>query len=84
MGYCDRRERTHMSEQVVASLEGMRVVVNEGWCELHEYDSGSDCWVPKARREWPMARDEAERWVEGWNALDRFTAINRLVAPLAS
>ena len=80
-----------MSGQVVASLdwpvvlclfEGMRVVVNDGWCELHEYNFMTERWVPKARREWPMARDEAQRWVEGWNALDRFTAINRLVAPV--
>jgi hypothetical protein len=70
-----------MSEQVVASLEGMRVVVNDGWCELHEYDFSTNCWVPKARHEWPMERRKAEKWVEGWNAVDRLTAINRLVAP---
>ena len=75
-------ECTYMSRQVVASLEGMRVVVNDGWCDLQEYNFVTDCWVPKARAWWPMVREEAETWLDGWNAYDRFTAINQLVAPV--
>jgi len=59
-----------MSRQAVASLEGMRVVVNDGWCELHEYNFVTDCWVSKARSRWPMERGEADGWLGGWNALD--------------
>ena len=70
------------TQQVVASLEGMRVVVSDGWCDLYEYNFVTDCWVPKARSQWPMERTEAEGWLEGWNAVDRFTAMNRLVAPV--
>jgi hypothetical protein len=72
-----------MSRQVVASLEGMRVVVNDGACELHEYNFVTDCWVPKARSQWPMEREEADTWLDGWNAVDRFAAMNQLVAPVA-
>lgn len=75
-------ENRHMSREVVASLEGMRVVVNDEWCDLHEYDFINDCWVSKARCPWPMERGEAESWLNGWNAHDRFTAMNQLVAPL--
>ena len=60
-----------MSGQVVASLEGMRVVVDDGWCELHESNSVTDCWVPKARSQWPMECGAADNWLDGWNAVDR-------------
>jgi hypothetical protein len=30
-----------------------------------------------------MERGEADRWLDGWNAVDRFSAMNRLVAPAA-
>ena len=66
-------------QQVVASLEGMRLIVSDGWCELDEYDFTADFWAAKARSRWPMERTEAE----GWNAVDRFAAMNRLVAPVA-
>jgi hypothetical protein len=71
-----------MPRQVVASLEGLRVFINEGWCELHEYNFVTDCWVPKARSPWPMAQGEAETWLKGWNPVDRFSAMNQL-APVA-
>ena len=71
------------TQQVVGSLEGMRVVVSDGWCELDEYDFTADFWVAKARSRWPMERTEAEGWLQGWNAVDRFAAMNRLVAPVA-
>jgi len=73
----------YMSGQVIAPLEGMRVVVREGWCELHEYNFVTDCWVPQARSQWPMKREEADSWLDGWNAVDRFSAMNQLVAPVA-
>jgi hypothetical protein len=50
-----------MSGQVVASLEGMRVVVDDGWCELQEYNFVMDCWVPEADGRW-----SAERRTGGW------------------
>ena len=69
-----------MTKQVVASLEGMRVVVIDGWCELHEYNFVTGCWMPKSRTQWPMEREEANRWLNGWNEVDRFSALNQLVA----
>lgn len=71
------------TQQVIASLEGMRILVSDGWCELDEYDFTADLWVLKARSQWPMGRTEAETWLKGWNAVDRLAAMNQLVAPVA-
>jgi hypothetical protein len=64
-------------------LKGWRVVVKEGWCELEEYNFVTDCWVPKARSQWPTEREEAENWPGGCNPGDRFATMNQLVAPVA-
>jgi len=72
-----------MPGQVIASLEGMLVVVKDGWCELQEYNFTADCWVSKACSQWPMEREEADSWLGGWNAVDRFSAMGLLVAPIA-
>jgi hypothetical protein len=29
-----------------------------------------------------MERGEAESWLDGWNVVDRFVAMNQLVAPV--
>jgi hypothetical protein len=72
-----------MGRQLVAALEAVRVVVNDEWCELREFNFVTDVWVPKARSLWTMERGESDRWLDGWNAVDLFSAMNRLVAPAA-
>jgi len=71
---------TQMPEQriVTASLEGMRVVVNDSQCELHEYDFVVNRWSVKDEARRPLARRQAEEWLSGWNAVDRFAAMNVL------
>jgi hypothetical protein len=33
-----------MRQEVIASLEGARIVISEGVCELGEYDFERNCW----------------------------------------
>ena len=73
---CDARR------QVEASLEGMRIVIDEGICRLDEYDYNGNFWQPKAVELWPLSRIQAEEWLEGWNGVDRFKALHLLVRPL--
>ncbi len=35
-----------MSIQGVASLEGMRIVIDGGWCQLDMYEFGRNAWAP--------------------------------------
>ena len=64
-----------MSIEVVASLEGMRIVVG---CQLDMYDFERNAWTPVTRSRWPLSTQEAEEWLTGWNEVDHFTAINLL------
>jgi len=69
-----------MPEQkiITASLEGMRVLVDEKQCELQEYDFVANRWHPKDVSPWPLPRERANEWLAGWNHLDRFTAVSAL------
>jgi hypothetical protein len=67
-----------MSIEVVALLEGMRIVVGGGWCQLDMYDFERNAWTPVTRSRWPLSTQEAEEWLTGWNEVDHFTAINLL------
>ena len=67
-----------MSIEVVASLEGMRIVVGGGWCQLDMYDFERNAWTPVTRSRWPLSPQEAEEWLTGWNEVDHVTAINLL------
>ena len=73
-----------MPEQkiITASLEGMRVLVDEKRCELQEYDFVTNTWLPKEVSPWPLPRERADEWLAGWNDLDRFTAVSALIEPL--
>ena len=73
---CDARQ------QVEASLEGMRIVIDEGICRLDEYDYHGNFWQPKDVGVWPLSRMQAECWLQGWNRVDGFKALNLLVRPL--
>jgi hypothetical protein len=72
-----------MSRQkiITASLEGMRVLVDEKQCELQEYNFASDRWISKDIAPWPLPRDRADEWLVGWNDVDRFAAVNTLTKP---
>jgi hypothetical protein len=69
------------SREIVASLEGMKVVVANNRCELYEYNFRTDTWSTIEERSFPMPRNDAERWVHGWNSVDRFAAVSALVGP---
>jgi hypothetical protein len=66
---------------VTASLEGMRIVVDDTKCALEQYDFVIDRWFPKDAAEWPLSLGTAEQWLAGWNSVDMFAAINVLTAP---
>jgi hypothetical protein len=69
------------SREIVASLEGMRVVVVDNRCELHEYNFETDSWSEVDNGAFPMSRSHAERWVHDWNPVDRRAAVWALVGP---
>jgi hypothetical protein len=47
------------------------------WCY---HDFVENCWRPKDEAPWPLSRECAE--ISGWNAIDRFAAINILTKPV--
>jgi hypothetical protein len=67
------------TQQVVASLEGMKIVVANRKCELHEYNFEVDLWTEIESMAHPMLRSDADRWVRGWNTVDRISAVSALV-----
>jgi hypothetical protein len=69
--------------EVVASLEGMKVVVKSENCELHEYNFEENCWNEVDRSARPMRSTQAEMWVEGWNVVDRQAALALLTNQIA-
>jgi hypothetical protein len=68
--------------EVIAPLEGMKIMVTSGTCTLHEYDFVANVWGDVDSMPWPLTRTQAEIWLEGWNRVDHFTALNQLIAPL--
>jgi hypothetical protein len=66
------------SRIITASLEGMRVVVDERQCELQVYDFASNEWLPKDVSGWPLPSDRAHKWLMEWNHIVRFAAVNVL------
>ncbi len=72
---------SHLPNQVVASLEGMKVVVRDSHCELHEYNFEANCWSEIERLPWPIARAQADRWLATWNLVDQFAARSILTGP---
>jgi hypothetical protein len=75
-----------MSEEkmITASLEGARVLIDKGRCELQEYDFSANRWLPKESAEWPLRRDRADQWLTGWNSVDRLGAMSILTKPAES
>lgn len=66
--------------EIVASLEGMRVLVADGYCELDEYDFEHNEWCGINSHPYPLTRELAEIWLTGWNGVDRLSALARLTA----
>lgn len=66
-------------QEVIASLEGMKVVAAERARELHVYDFEVNSWHLVERESRPMARQDAEQWVNRWNSVDRSAALNLLM-----
>lgn len=61
-------------KEVVASLEGMRVTVDGKYGQLHEYDFEKNKWDGLESARLPLCEPEINRWLGGWNRVDRFTA----------
>lgn len=66
---------------ITASLEGMRIVIDGGRCELHEYNFEENEWREIESSSWPILREQAQTWLTGWNTVDRFAALNHLLGP---
>jgi hypothetical protein len=67
--------------EVIAALEGMKITVRSGTCSLCEYDFVANEWRDVDSTLWPLTRAQAEIWLDGWNRMDHFSAINQLIAP---
>lgn len=65
-------------KEVIASLEGMKVVAEGRCCELHEYNFELNSWRLLKAGSRPMAPADAEEWVNGWNNVDRGIALSLL------
>jgi hypothetical protein len=63
---------------VAASLEGMRVVVEDGICRLEEYDFVKNAYFEIDAQPWPLSGIVASDWLAGWNAFDRRLATSLL------
>ncbi|HWX55543.1 MAG TPA: hypothetical protein VN176_13210 [Verrucomicrobiae bacterium] len=70
-----------MKHEVIASLEGARIVISDGTCQLDEYDFAVNRWNPKEQQPWPLSKEQATRWLHGWNRVDGFKAFHLLVRP---
>lgn len=68
-------------KEIIASLEGARIVVEDQTCFRDEYDFVANQWFNEEVADWPLIRIAALKWVHGWNQLDAFVAIQALVAP---
>ena len=65
---------------VTASLEGMRVVVEDGTCRLEEYDFVKKAFFGVDVQRWPLSYETATAWLTSWNQVDRLNALSVLVA----
>lgn len=69
---------------ITASLEGARIIVDDKFCQLQEYNFVQNDWNATNEAMWPLPRARAEEWLSGWNHVDRFAAMNVLIAPAAT
>ncbi len=69
-------------KQVVASLEGMRVTVTGPIGELEAYNFVKNVWVHLETANLPIPLSRVDRWLTGWNGVDRLTAVSLLLGPL--
>jgi len=56
--------------EVIASLEGMKVVVRSGRCELHEYNFEVNAWSLVESSSYPLSTADSAKWLKGWNKID--------------
>ncbi|MGH9344406.1 MAG: hypothetical protein ACRD19_11680 [Terriglobia bacterium] len=67
--------------EVIASLEGMKVAAHAQSSALYEYDFDENAWHEIDASSRPMSTDDASRWVQGWNPVDRLAALAVLTSP---
>lgn len=70
--------------EIVASLEGARVTMQQGVCCLDEYDFENNRWINKDQQPWPLPENLAREWLHGWNRVDQFEALSLLMCPGSS
>ena len=66
---------------VTATLEGMRVSVEERICRLEEYHFVTNQFNLVEEAAWPMPAHRVRRWLSGWNRVDKLLAIATLTSP---
>ena len=45
-----------MRHEVIASLEGARIVISDGTCQLDDYNFEVNSWNLKEQHTWPLSR----------------------------
>ena len=70
-----------MLQEVIASLERARITIQDGACQLDEYNFESNSWHVKELHSWPLTGEDADRWLTGWTRYDHFKARNLLIRP---
>ena len=72
------------NKMITASLEGARIIVNDKFCHLQKYNFVQNDWYATDEAMSPLPCGRAEEWLSGWNDVDRFAAMNVLIAPVAT
>ena len=70
-----------MRHEIVASLEGARVVVTDSICALEEYNFVLNCWKTIRQERWPLSKEQVSQWLHGWNEIDASQARMLLLCP---
>ncbi len=68
--------------EVVASLEGMKIIARADSCELYLYNFAENAWHQIEDSPRPLTAEKAKRWLNGWNRVDFHAAHRCLVEPL--
>ncbi len=68
-----------IENEVTASLEGMKIIVDREHCALQEFNFDLNCWQTVETSSRPMSQAKAENWLNGWNSVDRWAALNLLI-----
>jgi hypothetical protein len=68
-------------KEIIASMEGARIVVENGTARRDEYNFVANQWEPRDSHSWPLPKPLAEVWVYGWNPVDRRDGLAEILDP---